>query len=119
MTHTDVESSLRSLLSQRILFFDGAMGTMIQELALDERDFRGDRHENRRNSPRRDFKDSAASRSCDHERRDASSHFQCKSIEKTEWPVAIFVGRIFEYHRGYTRNFGKIARACLVNDVVA
>lgn len=46
MTLTDVESSLKSLLSQRIVFFDGAMGTMIQTFKLSEEDFRGDRFAN-------------------------------------------------------------------------
>jgi len=32
---------LKQLLSQRILVIDGAMGTMIQALKLDEADFRG------------------------------------------------------------------------------
>lgn len=43
MTQLDVESSLKDLLSQRILFFDGAMGTMIQNFSLGEADFRGER----------------------------------------------------------------------------
>jgi 5-methyltetrahydrofolate--homocysteine methyltransferase len=38
---TDVTSLLQQLLNQRILVLDGAMGTMIQELKLDEADFRG------------------------------------------------------------------------------
>ncbi|MGH7827764.1 MAG: methionine synthase [Candidatus Binatia bacterium] len=38
---SDTESQLRQLLAQRILLFDGAMGTMIQRLKLDEKDFRG------------------------------------------------------------------------------
>ncbi len=36
-------SSIRELLNQRILLLDGAMGTMIQRYALQEKDFRGDR----------------------------------------------------------------------------
>jgi 5-methyltetrahydrofolate--homocysteine methyltransferase len=40
---SSVESRLRSLLENRILILDGAMGTMIQRYALDEKDFRGDR----------------------------------------------------------------------------
>jgi len=36
---------LRSLLRERILFLDGAMGTMIQRHPLEEADFRGDRYE--------------------------------------------------------------------------
>jgi len=43
MIQTDLEHSLRSLLSKRILFFDGAMGTMIQGFTLSEEDFRGER----------------------------------------------------------------------------
>ncbi len=35
--------SLESLLKERILFLDGAMGTMIQQYSLDEHDFRGER----------------------------------------------------------------------------
>ena len=42
MNQTDVESSLKSLVSQRIVFFDGAMGTMIQGYFLEEKDFRGE-----------------------------------------------------------------------------
>ena len=34
---------LSALAAERILFFDGAMGTMIQRLNLDEKDFRGER----------------------------------------------------------------------------
>ena len=40
---TDTESTLRQLLSERILVLDGAMGTMIQAHKLDEKDFRGKR----------------------------------------------------------------------------
>jgi len=36
-------AQLRSLLSQRIVVLDGAMGTMVQDLKLSEEDFRGDR----------------------------------------------------------------------------
>ena len=36
-------TQLRSALAQRILVLDGAMGTMIQGYALDEKDFRGER----------------------------------------------------------------------------
>ncbi|MDH3452844.1 MAG: homocysteine S-methyltransferase family protein, partial [Gammaproteobacteria bacterium] len=35
--------SLRRTLSERIVFIDGAMGTMIQSLSLSEQDFRGTR----------------------------------------------------------------------------
>ncbi|HRO59317.1 MAG TPA: homocysteine S-methyltransferase family protein, partial [Burkholderiaceae bacterium] len=38
-----IESRLRSLLEQRILVLDGAMGTMIQRYKLDEAQFRGER----------------------------------------------------------------------------
>ena len=34
---------LKQLIEQRIVFFDGAMGTMIQRADLEEEDFRGDR----------------------------------------------------------------------------
>ena len=37
------EQQLRSLLKERILLLDGAMGTMIQSYGLQEADFRGDR----------------------------------------------------------------------------
>ncbi|MEO1369345.1 MAG: homocysteine S-methyltransferase family protein, partial [Acidobacteriota bacterium] len=49
MTHTlhhapvDTERQLRTLLSQRILILDGAMGTMVQGYGLEEADFRGER----------------------------------------------------------------------------
>ncbi|MES1987532.1 MAG: homocysteine S-methyltransferase family protein, partial [Pseudomonadota bacterium] len=35
------EQTLRSLLQQRILILDGAMGTMIQQYKLTEADYRG------------------------------------------------------------------------------
>ncbi len=34
---------IRELAAQRILLLDGAMGTMIQRLGLEEADFRGER----------------------------------------------------------------------------
>ena len=37
------ERQLRSLLKERILLLDGAMGTMIQSYRLQESDFRGER----------------------------------------------------------------------------
>ncbi len=42
----DIFSRLNELLSQRILIFDGAMGTMIQAHKLSEADFRGERFQN-------------------------------------------------------------------------
>ncbi|HCU89416.1 MAG TPA: methionine synthase, partial [Gammaproteobacteria bacterium] len=39
-----IANTIRELLEQRILILDGAMGTEIQNLRLDERDFRGDRY---------------------------------------------------------------------------
>ncbi|HQH74242.1 MAG TPA: homocysteine S-methyltransferase family protein, partial [bacterium] len=36
-------AALRSLLARRIVILDGAMGTMIQRLKLEEADFRGER----------------------------------------------------------------------------
>ena len=39
----DVRARLETLLDERILIMDGAMGTMIQRHGLDEADFRGDR----------------------------------------------------------------------------
>ena len=41
--------TLQQLLAERILVLDGAMGTMIQEYALDEDGFRGTRFADRRN----------------------------------------------------------------------
>ena len=40
------ENTLRRLLAQKILLFDGAMGTMIQRLKFDEQDFRGKKFAN-------------------------------------------------------------------------
>lgn len=42
-TFMNVEQQLRSLLNQRILIIDGAMGTMIQRYKLQEQDYRGER----------------------------------------------------------------------------
>ncbi|MFQ5634060.1 MAG: homocysteine S-methyltransferase family protein, partial [Gammaproteobacteria bacterium] len=39
-------AALEQLLAQRIVFLDGAMGTMIQAYELDEEDYRGDRFAN-------------------------------------------------------------------------
>ena len=39
----NVEDQIRSLLEDRILILDGAMGSMIQSLKLDEAAVRGDR----------------------------------------------------------------------------
>ncbi|TGO03126.1 hypothetical protein PN36_12320 [Candidatus Thiomargarita nelsonii] len=36
-------STLKTLLNQRILILDGAMGSMIQEYKLQEKDYRGER----------------------------------------------------------------------------
>ena len=38
-----VRETLEDLLTRRILVLDGAMGTMIQRLGLEERDYRGER----------------------------------------------------------------------------
>src|SRR5262245_64459827 len=43
---TTTENTLRRRLSQRIVLFDGAMGTMIQRLKFDEQDFRGKQYVN-------------------------------------------------------------------------
>ena len=40
--HTNTYKQLKDLLEERILFLDGAMGTMIQRYKLEEDDFRGD-----------------------------------------------------------------------------
>src|SRR6187200_609424 len=45
---TSREQLLRSLLNDRILILDGAMGTMIQRYTLTEADFRGPRFANHR-----------------------------------------------------------------------
>src|ERR1700710_1090669 len=39
----NTEAKLRSLLDERILIIDGAMGTMIQRYKLEEEDYRGER----------------------------------------------------------------------------
>ena len=39
--NTDSESALRSLIKERIVIMDGAMGTMLQQEKLDEKDFAG------------------------------------------------------------------------------
>jgi 5-methyltetrahydrofolate--homocysteine methyltransferase len=39
-------AQLESLMKQRIIFIDGAMGTMIQRFKLQEEDFRGERYAN-------------------------------------------------------------------------
>ncbi|EGD78748.1 methionine synthase [Salpingoeca rosetta] len=38
----ETTAALRALLEERIMFFDGGMGTMIQQLSLQEKDFRGE-----------------------------------------------------------------------------
>ncbi len=43
MSNTDRFATLQSLLEQRILILDGAMGTMIQKYRLTEADYRGER----------------------------------------------------------------------------
>jgi 5-methyltetrahydrofolate--homocysteine methyltransferase len=43
MSGDSTTARLEELFEQRIVFFDGAMGTMIQRAGLGERDFRGDR----------------------------------------------------------------------------
>ena len=42
-SHTSARALLRQLASERILVLDGAMGTMIQEMKLDEQGYRGAR----------------------------------------------------------------------------
>src|ERR1700728_436321 len=41
--HEDAATALKNAASQRILLIDGAMGTQIQSLNLDEKNFRGER----------------------------------------------------------------------------
>ncbi|RKZ86213.1 MAG: methionine synthase [Candidatus Parabeggiatoa sp. nov. 1] len=43
MSNTDIFTTIQSLLEQRILILDGAMGTMIQRHKLQEADYRGER----------------------------------------------------------------------------
>jgi len=43
MSDDATTQQLKELIEQRIVFFDGAMGTMIQRAGLEEADFRGDR----------------------------------------------------------------------------
>jgi 5-methyltetrahydrofolate--homocysteine methyltransferase len=43
VTVSPIETKLRALAAERILVLDGAMGTMIQDLKLDEAGFRGER----------------------------------------------------------------------------
>jgi len=43
LTISPIETQLRTLLAQRILILDGAMGTMIQQYKLTEADYRGER----------------------------------------------------------------------------
>src|SRR3546814_17885245 len=43
MTRNDRLDALKRLAEQRVVVLDGAMGTMIQSLGLDETDFRGER----------------------------------------------------------------------------
>jgi 5-methyltetrahydrofolate--homocysteine methyltransferase len=43
MSNTDIFTKIHSLLEQRILILDGAMGTMIQRHNLEEKDYRGER----------------------------------------------------------------------------
>ena len=43
MPHRDVTEELESLLDERVLVLDGATGTQIQALELDEADIRGER----------------------------------------------------------------------------
>ncbi len=43
MSHANAFNTIQSLLEQRILILDGAMGTMIQRHQLEEDDYRGER----------------------------------------------------------------------------
>jgi Methionine synthase I (cobalamin-dependent), methyltransferase domain len=43
MKERQITNDIRSLLNNRILIIDGAMGTMIQEYKLEEKDYRGER----------------------------------------------------------------------------
>ena len=43
MNETPIFAELRERLAERILFLDGAMGTMVQRHELEEDDFRGER----------------------------------------------------------------------------
>jgi 5-methyltetrahydrofolate--homocysteine methyltransferase len=50
MSSETTTQRLRELIEKRIVFFDGAMGTMIQRANLEEADFRGDRFRDHRGS---------------------------------------------------------------------
>ena len=41
--NTDIEAALKSLIKERIVIMDGAMGTMLQQEKLDEKDFAGEK----------------------------------------------------------------------------
>ena len=43
MAKTDTAQALQALLAERIVYLDGAMGTMIQRHKLDEAAYRGER----------------------------------------------------------------------------
>ena len=43
MNRSDREAALHELANERVLILDGAMGTMIQALGLEEGDYRGER----------------------------------------------------------------------------
>ena len=49
MTTSPAAPSIAAILKERILVMDGAMGTAIQELRLDESDFRGERFKDNQN----------------------------------------------------------------------
>ena len=44
MAKTDTAQALQALLAERIVYLDGAMGTMIQRHKLDEAAYRGERY---------------------------------------------------------------------------
>ena len=46
MAERDTETILRKILDERILIYDGAMGSMIQTYPLTEEDFRGEEFRN-------------------------------------------------------------------------
>ena len=50
--NTDSEVALKSLIKERIVIMDGAMGTMLQQEKLDEKDFAGEKRSDIRDSIR-------------------------------------------------------------------
>ena len=58
---SDIEVALKSLIKERIVIMDGAMGTMLQQEKLDERDFSGEKRSDLGASIREKIDDAKAS----------------------------------------------------------